>query len=217
MTLERILILTPPGSMRRVVAELRHELYRRTGCVSALALPPVVPLLAWRLELPVAEAAGLLASCARPLRFRLDSYARVAGCLYLGLASDAPDGIEGLTRDLDRASAAAAQAALSGPSSAKQPPRLIPLSPGFFMAGPDLAATPRELALDLPIPSERAFSSYCLSVLRVCSHAPASSWWRVLSWAEEVRVPVKSSGRAAPGSAARSPRGPTGGGRAPAR
>ena len=202
----RIVAVTPPGSMRRVIAGLRKELYVRWGCVSALALPPIIPLGAWPLSLAPEETAGLLASCARALRFELSVLERVAGCLYLTVRCG---GLDQLKRDLESAIRRA------GSGKPREAPRLVPFHHGFFLAGPDLSASGPELESGIPIPAERRFGAYDLSVLCVRAHAPLERWWDIVSWEEESAVPVKGSGRPAPGSAARQPRSITGGGEAP--
>ena len=204
----RIVAVTPPGSMRRVIADLRKELYVRWGCVSALALPPIVPLCAWPLRLGPAEAAGLLASCARALRFELASFEKVSGYLYLTLRCA---GLDLLVRDLDAAILDAEPAGDRGrPVNA-----IFPFHQGFLLAGPDLAENLPEPGSVLTIPAERSFGAYDLTVICVRSHAPPDRWWDLVSWEEESCVPVKRNGRAAPGSAARRKPAPTGGGRAP--
>jgi hypothetical protein len=181
--------------MERVVSDLRGELYRRWGAVSALALPPLVPLRGWALAVPPAEASAILADAAVPLDVVLERYERVEGCLYLMVAAA---GLDALCARIDDAARAAGD-------REPAPIGLFPARRGFFLAGPDLEAPVEEVGQALPVPAERRFGSYALSIMRVCVHAPLERWWELVSWDEEVCVPVKRSGRAAPGSAARGP------------
>jgi hypothetical protein len=193
----RILAVTPPGSMERALYDLRGELYRLWGAVSALALPPLVPLRRWPLRLERAEAAAVLASVAAPLELRIECYQRVGGWLTFALARP---GLDELGERFD--------AALG-----RFPPgereaggvELFPIASALLLAGPDLEASVEEVACALPLPEEARSRSYGLSVLVVRSGAPRERWWDCSSWEEEAHVPVKSSGRASPGSGAKLP------------
>jgi hypothetical protein len=191
----RILAITPPGSMERVLSDLRGELYRVWGPVSALALPPLLPLARWPLGLSGTESAAVLGEVACPLAFELERYERTEGYLFLSVGCP---GLEGLRRRLDDALGVAAR----DPDPVPRPD-LFPLRPGFLLAGPDLSCSVEEVSSRLAIPAERRFGSYGMSVYRVRTHAPPQRWWDQVSWEEEAHVPVKRSGRASAGSGAR--------------
>lgn len=194
----RILAITPPGSMERVVSDFRGELYRIWGAVSALALPPLLPLSRWPLSLSIPESAAVLGEAAGPLSFSLERYELVGGYLYLVVGCP---GLEDLRRRMDGALTSAACGPDAVPTRA-----LFPFHPGFLLAGPDLCRSAEEVSGCLAMPEERRFGSYGLSVYRIRTHAPPARWWDQVSWEEEVHVPVKRSGRASAGSGARKAR-----------
>jgi len=193
----RILAITPPGSMERVVSDLRGELYRLWGAVSALALPPLLPLCPWPLALSRPESAAILGEVAGPLSFTLERFDLLRGYLYLAVGSP---GLEGLRGRIEAALGSAARSPAGSPR-----PELFPLYSGFLLAGPDLAQPTEELSRRVSIPEQRRFGSYGLSVYRIRSHATPERWWDQVSWEEEAHVPVKRSGRASAGSGARRP------------
>jgi hypothetical protein len=173
--------------MDRVVSDLRGELFGRFACVSALALPSLVPLRVWPTVGTLEEEARVLAGAAVAASFTLQGYIRHAGYCYLSV--ECPS----LPLLRDRIETAA-------PGGAEPP--LVPPYPGFLLAGADLAVSVEDLARLVPLPAEARFSSYGLSIYTIEVQAPLERWWDHVSWVEEVHVPVKRSGRAAPGSAA---------------
>lgn len=175
------------------MSDLRGDLFRRFGAVSSLALPPLIPLGAWSTGAPDTEIAALLAGCARAARFELDGYVRHEGYLYLAVRCDALE-------EIRRCVAAAAGHWAEGEAEVR-----LPVYPGFLMAGPDLDAG-IEAIQGAGLPEEKSFRSYGLSIWAIETAAPPERWWDQVGWDELVHVPVKSNGRAAPGSAARLPR-----------
>lgn len=176
------------------MSDLRGDLFRRFGAVSSLALPPLIPLGPWCAEAPDTEIAARLATCARAARFELAGYERHQGYLYLAVRCDALEPIR--------------RCVMGAAGDPAGPPRIeLPAYPGFLMAGPDLDA-PIEVIREAGLPAERSFRSYGLTIWLVETAAPPDRWWDQVGWEETVHVPVKSNGRAAPGSAAKLPRQP---------
>ena len=177
------------------MSDLRGEIFELWGAVSALALPPLIPIREWHLRASRGQSAALLAGAAGALSVTLERYERIGGYLYLSVSGS------GLAPLLDRLDASIGR---NPEGSSGDPPfELFPCHAGFLLAGPDLDVPTADVERTLGIPTERRFGSYGLSVLSVRTHAPRDRWWDLVSWEEEVHVPVKRSGRAAPGSGAR--------------
>lgn len=179
--------------MGGVVGELREQIFRRWGAVSALALPCLIPLGRWPEE-PAVVSASRLASFARAGVFELERHVLHRGYHFLAVRSPALEEIRALV-----ASERGPDPDPSGTSPSGAPPSY----PGFFLAGPDLGVGEAELERVLPLPAERRFRSYAFSLLEIDSASPPERWWDLVGWEETLRVPVKTSGRPSPGSGAR--------------
>ena len=188
-----ILAICPPGSMERVLNDLRATLFERWGCVSALALPPLIPLAFLADRIDPLEFSLRFMPALGAARFELEGFARAGGYHYLAV------GGEGSGALLDAVRAAV-------PRSGEHPEELFPLADGVLLAGPDLAE--ERIGEAVTLPAERRFGSYALKLYRVSVRARAECWWEFVSWRAEAAVPVKKSGAAmAEGSSAGSARG----------
>ncbi len=173
-----LIALLPPGSVEAEVGKVQQSVFSTCGTLSAIALPPLIPIGFVR---PATEPAGLLASlnarASAPYRIRFGGFSRHAGFLYLaidsgGLWNELRKGIEGALADDEG---------------------LFPGFEGFFLgcAKPD-----QELAVvDAPEFFDSSFSSCRLALLILQSRRSRESWWREVSWEIVTEIPLRGRRR----------------------
>jgi hypothetical protein len=165
MTGRHLLVaLVAPGSVQTVVGRVQQALFATHGLLSAVALPPIVPVAF--IEPPAKPRAfleGLERSAAAPWRARTAGAGWLDGWLFLRVETG------GLWAGL-RAEALARGGELAGP---------FPAAEGFFLGCAEARADQRD-AIAAPDPAQ-AFSSADLALLRL-ETAEGTAWWRAVSW-----------------------------------
>lgn len=175
-----VVALLPPGSVEADVGKVQQSIFIAHGSLSAIALPPLVPIC----FIPSAAEPGRLlrdlnARASAPYRIRFDGVRRHAGFLYLALDSagvwkELRDGVEKTLPDGEG---------------------LFPGFEGFFLgcaeqdqdpAVPDAAASPGEAAL-----SDSSFSSCRLALVDIETPRGRDSWWREVSWEIVEEIPLR--------------------------
>jgi len=172
---QTLLVLLAPGSVEADVGRVQQRIFADHGLVSAVALPPLVPVA----FLPAEELmhgllAKLNASVAAPYRIRLAGLAWRDGFLYLGIDSG---GVWGSLR-----------AEASGEASG-----LFPPFEGFFLGCAEAGAAQRGSILP-PLPA-LGFTSSTLAVMRICAPAEGGAWWREVSTEILEEIPLRGRRR----------------------
>lgn len=167
MRLHTLAALTPPGSIGAEVSLIQDRLFADFGCVSPLALPPIVPL-GFLEDVPsgrVWDGAGR--GLAGRLRIRPMQAAWSGGHLWIALDTG------GIWSALQSGLAAAGPAP-DGPD--------LPAFEGFWLGCREIAGDPdaagRALRAAVPGP---AFTSCSLAVLSM-ECASGGNWWREVHW-----------------------------------
>ena len=191
-----LVAIIPPGSTGRLLADTARSLYSLCGAVSPLALPAHLPVAFLKRSWKAVEFTQRLYYAVRPLRCIMEGYERVRrgeeDFLYLSVEAT------GLKEVYSRVRKAAGRDLLPG----EEEP--YPSYPGFFLGASDLLenfplpAVPEKgggsdlarLAGEVPLPKERTFGTYSLSLLRVCSVVDGA-WWEQVSWEDP---PQQNSG-----------------------
>jgi len=180
-----LLALFAPGSVEAEVGRLQQSIFRAHGLVSAVALPPLVPVAFLPPPAPAAHDAGkerrallprLNAAVQAPYRISLAGAAWVDGWLYLGVESG------GLWQ------------ALKAAAGTGESPGLFPVHPGFFLGCAEAKAKQRE-AIQPSLPAG-AFSSSRLAVVELEVDAREGAWWRKVSLEILDEVPLRGRKRA---------------------
>ncbi len=164
MAEERLLLaVLPPGSSEREVSILQSALFSTRGCLSAAAIPPLIPVafLPSGVRVSTAQMARGAAG-----RFHAAGWSRVGGWLYLSVESGGA---------WERLSAAAGET--GGAASPDGPcTPLFPAHPGFFMGCGEAGGRGAEEGLTAPTLS---FSSSTLALIRL--RTASGEWWREVS------------------------------------
>jgi hypothetical protein len=182
----RLLALLAPGSIEAEVGTLQQAVFSEHGFVSAIALPPLVPVR----FLPPDAPARLLQVPGRevPAGFvvRVTGPVWIADHFFLGL--DTGGAWLGLRRD-DRWT--------DGPS-------IFPCFEGFYLGGSE--SDPGEhSAVHVPA-MDRRFSSIDVALMSITVSDDGSQWWREVRWQIDDRRPLR--GKHAPLSGGRDNGGP---------
>ena len=167
--------LLPPGSVEAEVGRFQREIFSRHGLVSAIALPPLVPVA----FLPEAGLRrGLLqelnALAAAPYRITIGALAWNAGALYLGVDS------AGLWQQLR-------ESALARVPS--EPAGLFPVREGFFLGCEEPPVDAQDPVR--PHLADSGFTSSSLGLLRLSTARPPAAWWRDVRWEIAEDIPLR--------------------------
>lgn len=154
MAEELLLAIRPPGSIVREVSILQNTLFSARGCLSAVALPPLIPVrfLSGGARVSAARLAGGASGC-----FRAAGWVRGGAWLFLSVDS-------GGAWDVLSAAASGTGRPGNGP---------FPVFPGFFMGCGEAGGEGAEEGLAVPALS---FSSSTLALIKLRT-APGE-WWR---------------------------------------
>lgn len=169
----RLLALFAPGSIEAELNALQQAVFAASGCVSAIALPPLVPVRFLPLDssprLPQAPGREVAAG----FTVRVTGPAWREGHFYLGL--DTGGAWSGLRAD----------------GRWSDGPALFPCVEGFYLgcaeAGPgslDAAAVPA-------LPRERRFTSVDLALVAITVPDEGPDWWRDVRWQVDERRPLR--------------------------
>jgi hypothetical protein len=166
--------LIAPGSVEAEVGRIQQGIFSAHGLVSAVALPPLVPIAYLASEARARELLGELdASVSAPWRIGIAGAVWVSGFLYLGIDSG---GMWGVLR--------ARALALRG----TEPAGPFPPDEGFFLGCPEATAEQRE-AIHPPAPGTR-FTSGALALVRI-ETAGGGPWWSEVSWETIEQRPLR--------------------------
>jgi len=167
--------LLPPGSVEADVGRFQQEIFSRHGLVSAIALPPLVPvafLPEAGLRRDLLQELNALASA--PYRITIGAPAWSRGALYLAIES------AGLWQQLR-------EGALARVPS--EPAGLFPAREGFFLGCEEPPAGARDsIRAGL---TDSGFTSSRLVLLRLSTPQPPALWWRDVRWEIAEDVPLR--------------------------
>jgi hypothetical protein len=166
-----LLALVAPGSVEAEVGRIQAGIFQAHGFLSAMALPPLVPIAfiaprepADARPRPRALLGDLERSAGAPWRIQARGPCWVDGWLYLGLDTG------GMWAGLR----AGALARCGGEQHA-----LFPVAEGFFLGCGEAPARRREEIS--PAAPEMSFSSCDIALLRVQA-AGGGGWWKDVDW-----------------------------------
>ena len=171
-----LLAVLAPGSVEAAVGRAQEAVFREHGLVSAIALPPLVPVafLGGGEGDPLPR--GFLGRVERAVRapylFTVTGIAWEAGALFLALDSGS---VWSALRE-----ACAAEVVRVG---------LFPAFEGFFLGCVEATRAQRQsIRVDAP---EARFSSVSLAVARLTTQASGPDWWREISCTIEEEKPLR--------------------------
>ena len=172
-----LLALLAPGSVEADIGRVQQRIFGDHGLVSAVALPPLVPVAflveeqEGRVGRQRQQLARLNAAVRAPYRVNLSGLAWQDGWLYLCVDSG---GVwESLRASLDRS---------------QETSGLFPAHEGFFLGCGEAAREQRSLVRP-PLPGG-TFSSCALALVRIES-AEGKVWWREVSMEIVDEVPLR--------------------------
>jgi hypothetical protein len=167
-----LLALVPPGSAEAEVGRLQAGIFAAQGLLSAMAMPPLVPIAFIATPPPEGAQSGAGAllgelehSVHAPWRITVGGPAWVSGWLYLGIDSG---GMWAGLRSL-------ALARCGGEMQAAP----FPAAEGFFLGCGE--ATPQQRQEIAPAASALSFSSGDLALVRVRT-VGSGAWWKDVDW-----------------------------------
>jgi hypothetical protein len=177
----RLLALLAPGSIEAEIGALQQAVFSEHGCVSAIALPPLVPVRFLPVDalprLPEVPGRGVPAGFV----VRVTGPAWSAGHLFLGL--DTGGAWSGLRAD----------------SRWSDGPPLFPCFEGFYLGCPESGpgiSDARHLT-----PTDRRFSPVDIALMSISVPDEGMEWWNEVQWQIEDRRPLRGKlAGATPGS-----------------
>jgi hypothetical protein len=167
----RLLALLAPGSIEAEVGALQQAVFSELGCVSAIALPPLVPVRFLPAEAParLPQVPGRRVSAGFTVRIVGPAWS--GGHLFLGLDTGG------------------AWTALRGDDRWTDGPPLFPCFEGFYF-GCSEPETGSRGALAMPA-MDRRFSSVDLALVSITAPDTGADWWREVSWQIDDRRPLR--------------------------
>jgi len=175
----RLLALFAPGSIEAEINALQQAVFAASGCVSAIALPPLVPVRFLPADAPLRLPPMPGRNVPAGFTVRVTGPARRDGHLCLGL--DTGGAWSGLRAD-DRWS--------DGPA-------LFPCCEGFYLGCAEAGSGSAEPAADLgDVPllaalRARRFTSVDLALVAITVPDEGPDWWREVRWQVDERRPLR--------------------------
>ncbi len=171
-----LLAVLAPGSVEAAVGSAQEAIFREHGLVSAIALPPLVPVAflgdGEGDPLPRGFLGRVERSVRAPYLFTVTETAWHGGALFLALDSG---GVWGALR-----AACAPETEGAG---------LFPAFEGFFLGCVEATRAQRQsIRVEAP---EARFSSVNLAVARISTPASGQHWWREISCTIEEEKPLR--------------------------
>lgn len=176
-----LLALLAPGSIEAAVCREQDAIFGKHGLVSAIALPPLVPIAfldrglqegGKGRELPRGFLGRVERAAGAPYRFTVAGMAWEAGALFLALDSG---GVWGALRE-------ACAPETGGPD-------LFPVFEGFFLGCVEATAAQRE-SIRVQA-SDASFSSASLALVSILTLEAGAGWWREVSYTVEEEKPLR--------------------------
>jgi hypothetical protein len=167
----RLLALLAPGSIEAEIAALQQAVFSEHGFVSAIALPPLVPVrfLPADASLRIPQAPGRDVSAGFVVRVTGPAWS--AGHLFLGLDTGG------------------AWSILRADHRWSDGPPLFPCFEGFFLG---CAESGPEARASLVVPAvDRRFSSIDLALMSISVPGDRADWWSEVHWQIEDRRPLR--------------------------
>ena len=178
-----LLAISPPDHIEQPLDRLRERLFRRHALVSALALPPLLPL-GFLEEEAVPGLRGVLEGLRAAFPLEAGGIREEEGALFLAVDSGG--------------SWAALREAIGRARPLR--PGFLPLREGFFLACLEPGAPPEDLLGAPsaggppwpPAPPLGRFSPRGFSLLEIHSEPPLP-WWRDVRWSEILSLPFRET------------------------
>jgi hypothetical protein len=176
-----LLALLAPGSVEAAVCREQDAIFREHGLVSAIALPPLVPVAflgrglqdrAEGEELPRGFLGRIERAVRAPYRFTVAGMAWEGGALFLALDSGG----------VWRALRAACAPETGGPD-------LFPVFEGFFLGCVEATDAQRESIRAQAYGA--SFSSVSLALVSILTPEAGAGWWSEVSCAVEEEKPLR--------------------------
>jgi len=171
-----LLAVLAPGSVEAAVGRAQEAVFREHGLVSAIALPPLVPVAFLRGGEGDPLPRGFLGRVERAVRapylFTVTGIAWEAGALFLALDSG---GVWGALRE-------ACAPETGGPD-------LFPVFEGFFLGCVEATDAQRE-SIRVQAP-DASFSSASLALVSILTLEAGAGWWREVSYTVEEEKPLR--------------------------
>lgn len=177
----RLLALLAPGSIEAEVSALQQAVFSDRGCVSAIALPPLVPVRFLPADTParLPQVPGRHVSAGFTVRSTGPAWS--GGHLFLALDTGG------------------AWSALRGDDRWTDGPPLFPCFEGFYLGCCESEPGSREVPA---VPAmDRRFTSVDLAIVSITVPKDGADWWREVRWQVDDRRPLRGKMTAGPGTA----------------
>ncbi len=167
--------ILPPGSMRRVVADIKRSICGLCAAVSPFALPALVPVAFTRSSPSPRAFADRLRSSLPAMVCTLGEYVVHGGGLFLTITGE---GLEEARRLVGEA------------AGGDGGPALFPAFSGILLGAEDVTPHVEEIRDSIGVPQERRFGAYSVSLLLIRCRS-VERWWEQVWWEELCVVSVK--------------------------
>ncbi|HSV93699.1 MAG TPA: hypothetical protein VLH81_11510 [Desulfobacterales bacterium] len=167
----RLLALLAPGSIEAEIGALQQAVFAEHGFVSAIALPPLVPVRFLPVDVPPRLPQVPGREVAARFAVRVAQPAWSGDHLFLGIETDG------------------AWVALRGDERWSDGPVLFPCFEGFFLGCAE--AMPELRGSIVVPPMERRFTSPDITVMTIVVPDEGADWWRDVSWQIDDRRPLR--------------------------
>lgn len=174
----RLLALLAPGSIEAEVGALQQAVFSEHGYVSAIALPPLVPVRFLPLDAPARLPQVPGRDVAKGFVVRVTGAAWRSGHLFLSLDTGG------------------AWSALRGDDRWSDGPPAFPCFEGFYLGCSEAGPSERS-AVRVPA-TDRRFSSVDVALMSITVFDEGPDWWREVRWQVDDRRPLR--GKRAPAS-----------------
>jgi len=175
----RLLALLVPGSIEAEVGALQQAVFSELGYVSAIALPPLVPVRFLQLDAPARLPQVPGRDVTAGFVVRVTGKAWSSGHLFLGLDTGG------------------AWSALRGDDRWSDGPPIFPCFEGFYLGCSEAEPAERP-AVRVPA-MDRQFTSMDIALMSITASDDGPRWWREVRWQVDDRRPLRGKRAAALG------------------
>jgi hypothetical protein len=173
----RFFAIIPPDNVEIDILILRRRIFSTFGLVSAMALPPLIPLLYLPESVSSDHARMFIYPGYGGFELITSGIAPVSGCFYLVVTAEKEldEFMQKLKTDVKREF-------MKEFDSCKETNMLIPAFQGFFLAHTEYTIKPEKLITSIEPPDPIHFSVFSLALMEVMVDPSQERWWKHISW-----------------------------------
>jgi hypothetical protein len=186
----RLFTIVPPDNVEIDIIKLRRRIFSTFGLVSAMAFPPIIPLLSLPEYVSSENARMFIHSGFKGFEIITSGIAHVSSCFFLAVTAE-----RGLHEFIHNLKTDIKHQFKKKFDPGKETNRLIPAFQGFFLSHNESTCKPEILINTIEPPDPIHFSVFSLALIEVTVKSSQEQWWKHISWEIPLLYRSRKSGR----------------------